>query len=405
MKDCFGVEYEVERMPGNGLCGYSALAYALTGDKRQYALVIKDMMQAFYANPQVFIQQTEFARFNPNLSQYHQEMLQAVDGVHKQSVGRLLWMEDAHLVTFSLLYDVTVFVFDGVCRKWHVYGDGAQKGYICLLSSGGHFDVLQGMRTFKPVVPREAERQGLSRETMVWHQVQVDESRYSYVFVSSWDDERTDVVNSDTSSSPLRASYADMVKRRSPVTVSATMSVVSPKCVVRSECHRDVPVSMTTLSIACSVCGEKCVSKRALRDHFRRMHRPDTACDDGARPDTQDAGDTESIYSEKIGVSEAKECGVDAECEIETVEKGECSESGESETEVSEVVSECETTSVLSPYNLSQVDCVEREESGVSAGGEFEMEFSECGMWSECPKGERSRCGMPDRFDGMCGVW
>jgi len=46
MKDCFGVEYEVARMPGNDLCGYSALAYALTGDKRQYTLVIKDLRQS-----------------------------------------------------------------------------------------------------------------------------------------------------------------------------------------------------------------------------------------------------------------------------------------------------------------------------------------------------------------------
>ena len=378
MKDCFGVEYEVARMPGNGLCGYSAMAYALTGDKRQYAVVIKDLIKAFYANPHLFVQQTEFARFNPNLSQYHKEMLQAVDGVHRQSVGRLLWMEDAHLVTFSLLYDVTVFVFDGVCRKWHVYGDGAQRGYICLLSSGGHFDVLQGMRPLKPVVPREAERQGLNRETMVWHQVQVDVNRYSYAFVSSWDDESTEVVNSDTTSSPLRASYADIVKRRSPVVVSATVNtVVSPECVVRSVCHQDPPVSTTTLSIACSVCGKKCVSKRALRDHFGRMHRADTACDDGVPPDTQDTGDTESIYSEKTCVNEAKECVVDAECETVTVEMGECSESGESVTEVSEVGSEWETVSVPSSvlHNPSEVDCVESVESGVTAGQECDMEF------------------------------
>jgi len=121
MKDCFGIEYEVVRMPGNGLCGYSALAYALTGDKWQYALLIKDLIHAFYANPHIFIQQIEFARFNPNLSLYLKEMLQAVDGVCKQSIWRQFWMEDAHLVTFYLLYDVTVFVFDGVCRKWHVY--------------------------------------------------------------------------------------------------------------------------------------------------------------------------------------------------------------------------------------------------------------------------------------------
>ena len=34
MRDCFGVEYALVRMPGNGLCGYSSLAYALTGERR-----------------------------------------------------------------------------------------------------------------------------------------------------------------------------------------------------------------------------------------------------------------------------------------------------------------------------------------------------------------------------------
>jgi len=89
MKDCFGITYEVERMPGNGLCGYSALAYTLTGDERQYALVIEDLLKAFYGNPQIFTQQTEYARLNPNLSKYHKEVLQAVANVRKQSVGRL----------------------------------------------------------------------------------------------------------------------------------------------------------------------------------------------------------------------------------------------------------------------------------------------------------------------------
>ena len=60
MRDCFGVEYALVRMPGNGLCGYSSLAYALTGQRSRYAEVIEDLCQAFFANPQLFIQRTLF---------------------------------------------------------------------------------------------------------------------------------------------------------------------------------------------------------------------------------------------------------------------------------------------------------------------------------------------------------
>ena len=74
--------------------------------------------------------------------------------------------------------DASVFVFATVRRKWYVYGDSGRKGYICLLSSGGHFDVLEGLCSHKKTpVPRQAEKQGLNRQTMAWHQVHVDVER------------------------------------------------------------------------------------------------------------------------------------------------------------------------------------------------------------------------------------
>ena len=111
MQDCSGVQYRIVQMPGNGLCGYSCLSYALTGDKRKYAEVIENLLQAFYANPHVFLQQTEFGRKNDNLSVYDRELRQAVATVHRQSVPRIFWLEDVHLLSFSMLFDVTVFVY------------------------------------------------------------------------------------------------------------------------------------------------------------------------------------------------------------------------------------------------------------------------------------------------------
>jgi len=84
--------------------------------------VIEDFFKVFQANPHLFIQQTEFARRNSNLTHYVNEMRQAMANVRWLSVPGILWMEDAHLVAFSLMYDASVFVFDTVRRKWYVYG-------------------------------------------------------------------------------------------------------------------------------------------------------------------------------------------------------------------------------------------------------------------------------------------
>ena len=43
MRDCFGVEYNVRPMPGDGLCGYRSLSYALTGNYNRYSEVIEDL--------------------------------------------------------------------------------------------------------------------------------------------------------------------------------------------------------------------------------------------------------------------------------------------------------------------------------------------------------------------------
>ena len=175
MRDCFGVEYAVVRMPGNGLCGYSSLAYALTGERRRYAEVIEDLCEAFFVNPQLFVQRTLFGEQRRNLTHYQNRLRQAVASVQRHSVPEELWMEDGHLVAFSLMYDVTVFVYNVACARWYVYGEVASKGYICLLASNGHFDILEGMPPCaRPPVPQRAEYQGANRQAMTWHEVRVN---------------------------------------------------------------------------------------------------------------------------------------------------------------------------------------------------------------------------------------
>ena len=142
MKNCFGIEYLVVSIPGTGFCGYSCLSYALTDDKHQYSQVVEDLLKAFFKNPQIFVRQTEFGHRTPNLSVYKNQMHQAIASIPGHSSSSLYWCENAHLILFALLYDVTMFVYDLIHRKWYTCGDNACKGHICLLSSSGNFDVL-----------------------------------------------------------------------------------------------------------------------------------------------------------------------------------------------------------------------------------------------------------------------
>lgn len=58
IKDCYGNEYEVQRMSPNGLCGFSCFAYSLTGDMYACMQTVEDSLRAFERNPRQFIEET-----------------------------------------------------------------------------------------------------------------------------------------------------------------------------------------------------------------------------------------------------------------------------------------------------------------------------------------------------------
>ena len=101
-----------------------------------------------------------------------------------------------------------------------MYGDtaGDNSGYICLLLDGGHFDVLHGVDSVTPAIPRSAEPQGVCGERMAWQAVEIDSSRYSSPFVWKWPSGQMDGVTvADTSYGTERLySYAAVVKSVSP---------------------------------------------------------------------------------------------------------------------------------------------------------------------------------------------
>ena len=374
IRDCFGIEYTLKRMPANGLCGFHSLAYALTGSRYRHADIIEDLLAVFFANPQLFVLQTEYGKKFPNLSKYASEMRKAAA---KQTCSPSYWLEDGHIIAFCMLYDVAVFVYDFRCKKWHAYGNAATKGYICLLATGGHFDVLEGKWPCKPTVPRQAEKQGLNTEVMTWNPVQINVEHYRYTFVSKWNNEGVEIVDSNGSTSPLRASYADMVRRGNPVTATATLNSL-----LRTHCHQDPPVLMTALSIECNVCGQKCLSKRALRYHLRNMH-DDTTRDNAANQESGDAGDTDSVGRENSDVSDANVCDVE-EHEMVCVESGGAEESVAAESDASvesemELVTSSECGESVTEEIDYQTGSVQLGELGGSvensgAGAEYEAE-------------------------------
>ena len=220
IRDNFGVLYQVIPSPGNGLCGYSAISSCVTGNAHEVTNVIEDCMSAFNKNPVLFLQQTEFGKKNSNLTSYMSSLRQAAADVDRQSVPQHLWLEDGHLLALARLYNITIFVFNSVWKRWLSYNKSGIRGYICLHFDGSHFDVLHGEgnnNTRRPPVPRHAEPQDTSGE---WLAPPL-KRQYTFPGIWTWSHEEPSsnlppASSSATASTSVR-SYAAVVKS-SPAT-------------------------------------------------------------------------------------------------------------------------------------------------------------------------------------------
>ena len=94
-------------------------------------------------------------------------------------------MEDGHLVLYSLMFDMSIFVYNSVLHEWYVYDDNGQRGHVCLAFNGCHYDVLIGLSN-APSIPTEVKRRGLNRECLNWVEVPIDQQRYCFDFVWKW---------------------------------------------------------------------------------------------------------------------------------------------------------------------------------------------------------------------------
>ena len=118
------------------------------------------------------------------------------------------WCEDAHLAAISLLYEIAIFTQN---NEWHVFNEFATRGYICLLSVPGHFDVLHGVDG-DPVVPLTAYTHGENRENFntsheAWQCLQRD---YTFEFVLKFPEQFAGIINSRVVVSKTKAKSATM---------------------------------------------------------------------------------------------------------------------------------------------------------------------------------------------------
>ena len=179
--DCFGMQYQRITTRGNGFCGYSSIAYCLTGNQHNYGSVIEDCCNVFANCPELLLQRTNFGAKNQSrnaASQYYWHMRAAIRRVQSGDSlttrdDEICWMEDAHIISVCLLYDVAIFTYSTVAQKWFAFNEQARGGYICLLSSANHTDVLHGIcdssgRRLPPTVPQSYESQAVSLESFSW---------------------------------------------------------------------------------------------------------------------------------------------------------------------------------------------------------------------------------------------
>jgi len=280
VQDIFGVDYQLVLMPSNGLCGFSSFAYCVTGDICAHSDIIDDCFTVFHQNPQLFILQTEFGRKQPNLSQYCSSMRYAVSNVSNQSVPSILWLEDAHLLAYSMLYDIAVYVYKGDEHRWVVYNDTGSRGYICLYFTGSHFDVIRGIDGRRPPIPPSAERQNC----MSWHPVQLNKL---YTFCGVWSWPARESVNIVSEDSPSHAharlyTYADVLKSGSPETTDTADKQhaaptfgqpPTPKKPVMENSRAVHQEEESGSSVhKCTVCCREFDSLRGLRAHCSKVH-------------------------------------------------------------------------------------------------------------------------------------
>jgi hypothetical protein len=185
--DSYGVEYRRVFIMSNGLCGYASVSYCVSGNSEQYLDIIHDAITAFDLNEQLFLEHVEEAS-GMSLFDYKEIMRIALEDLHqfRMNVPEPLWLDAGHIIVYLLMYDITICVYNMRLRKWLIYNNRGTEGYVCLLYTGDHYDVLIGSDSLTPQLPREFLIVGPSRVACNWIDVPFDRQRYNFSRVWKW---------------------------------------------------------------------------------------------------------------------------------------------------------------------------------------------------------------------------
>jgi len=169
LRDCFGNDYVVVKMSGSGFCGFHCLSYSLTGNSSLYSQVIEDCINVFMNVPDLYRTRTNYgSRCNSSLTVSHYASFMR-SAIQKVQLGHAIhsdaWCEDSHFAAISVLYDIVIFTYSTQHSQWSVFNEAGRRGYICMLSLPGHFDILSGIDG-PPVVPLAANTHCVSRYTL-----------------------------------------------------------------------------------------------------------------------------------------------------------------------------------------------------------------------------------------------
>ena len=124
-RDCHGIDFIIVPLPSNGVCGFSALSYVLSGHENDFGRVIEDLCVGFHRNPIVFTSQTDFGQMNANISEYRNSLCNAIRDIGFKPLPQLFWLNDGHLIIFSMMFDITLFVYNVAISQWLVYNEGS----------------------------------------------------------------------------------------------------------------------------------------------------------------------------------------------------------------------------------------------------------------------------------------
>jgi len=165
---------------------FMPISYLLTGDPwRSYKSIIDDCINVFSNIPEMYRMRTDVGSRRQSLVTVADYGLFMQNSIRRLEAGLSLdtdaWMDDGNLAVISLLYDIVVCVYSVQNKRWYVFNEAGTRGFVLLLNTPGHFDVMKG------VLPHAAHTHAVSRQSIgasneIW---QILQQQYSFDFVNA----------------------------------------------------------------------------------------------------------------------------------------------------------------------------------------------------------------------------